>query len=135
MQHCNFSKKRNLRGLRQDKKRSTESNSQASELWCRTRVAHDRYQHDLRRTIHRRYTQFPLDVCKKYSNCKLHSLKVDPRASLLDAFREQLGLTGTKNGCDQGQCGACTMLVDGARINSCLTFALIYQGKEIVKST
>lgn len=64
-------------------------------------------------------------------NGKTQSLKVDPRASLLDVFREQLGLTGTKKGCDHGQCGACTILVDGQRINSCLTFAMMYQGKDI----
>ena len=64
-------------------------------------------------------------------NGKTENLKVDPRASLLDVFREQLGLTGTKKGCDHGQCGACTVLVDGQRINSCLTFAVMYQGKDL----
>ena len=60
-----------------------------------------------------------------------HQLKLDPRTTLLDALREHLGLTGTKKGCDLGQCGACTVLVDGRRINACLTLAVIQQGKEI----
>ena len=57
-----------------------------------------------------------------------HALKLDPRTTLLDLLREHLDLTGTKKGCDQGQCGACTVLVDGRRINSCLTFAVMYDG-------
>jgi xanthine dehydrogenase YagT iron-sulfur-binding subunit len=52
-----------------------------------------------------------------------HELKVDPRTTLLDLLREQLGLTGTKKGCDHGQCGACTVLVDGVRKNACLNLA------------
>jgi xanthine dehydrogenase YagT iron-sulfur-binding subunit len=56
---------------------------------------------------------------------------LEPRVSLLDALREQLGLTGTKKGCNQGACGACTVLVDGERINSCLTLAVQYSGREI----
>ncbi|GAA4355196.1 (2Fe-2S)-binding protein [Hymenobacter saemangeumensis] len=59
------------------------------------------------------------------------SLVAEPRTSLLDALRENLDLTGTKKGCDHGQCGACTVLVDGRRINSCLTLAVMNQGKEI----
>ena len=55
----------------------------------------------------------------------------DPRTSLLDLLREQLQLSGTKKGCDQGACGACTVLVDGHRINSCLALAVQYQGREI----
>jgi xanthine dehydrogenase YagT iron-sulfur-binding subunit len=58
-------------------------------------------------------------------------LRLDPRTTLLDALREHLGLTGTKKGCDLGQCGACTVLVDGRRINACLTLAVMQQGKEI----
>jgi xanthine dehydrogenase YagT iron-sulfur-binding subunit len=58
-------------------------------------------------------------------------VNIDPRTSLLDALREYMGLTGSKKGCDHGQCGACTVLVDGRRINSCLTFAVMYQGKKI----
>lgn len=56
---------------------------------------------------------------------------IEPRVSLLDALRERLHLTGTKKGCDQGACGACTVLVDGERILSCLALAIQYQGREI----
>src|SRR5688500_13412148 len=58
-------------------------------------------------------------------------LNIEPRVSLLDALREFIGLTGTKKGCNQGACGACTVLVDGERINSCLAFAIQYQGRNI----
>jgi xanthine dehydrogenase YagT iron-sulfur-binding subunit len=57
---------------------------------------------------------------------------LDPRTSLLDALREHLHLTGTKKGCDHGQCGACTVLVNGRRINSCLTLAVMHEDDEIV---
>ena len=60
-----------------------------------------------------------------------HTLSLDPRVTLLDALREHLHFTGTKKGCDQGQCGACTVLVDGRRINSCLTLAAMHEGDEI----
>jgi xanthine dehydrogenase YagT iron-sulfur-binding subunit len=56
-------------------------------------------------------------------NSKPHALRIDPRTTLLDALREHLNLTGTKKGCDHGQCGACTVLVNGERILSCLTLA------------
>src|SRR3954451_19478154 len=56
----------------------------------------------------------------------------DPRVTLLDLLRERLGLTGAKKGCDRGQCGACTVLVDGRRINSCLTLAASLDGAEIL---
>src|SRR5438046_2412441 len=59
------------------------------------------------------------------------TLWLEPWVTLLDALREHLHLTGTKKGCDHGQCGACTVLVDGRRINSCLTFAAMYEGREI----
>jgi xanthine dehydrogenase YagT iron-sulfur-binding subunit len=58
-------------------------------------------------------------------------LHVEPRVSLLDALRDHLHLTGTKKGCNQGACGACTVLVDGERINSCLAFAVQFDGREI----
>ncbi len=60
------------------------------------------------------------------------SVTLEPRVSLLDALRDHLGLHGTKKGCNQGACGACTVLVDGERINSCLTLAMQYEGREIV---
>ncbi|MES3019641.1 MAG: (2Fe-2S)-binding protein [Bacteroidota bacterium] len=59
-------------------------------------------------------------------NGKQITLKTQPWVSLLDLLRERLNLTGTKKGCDHGQCGACTVLIDGKRINSCLTFAIMY---------
>lgn len=64
-------------------------------------------------------------------NGNLHELEVDTRTTLLDALREHLHLTGSKKGCDQGQCGACTVLAGGRRINSCLTLAVMHQGDEI----
>jgi xanthine dehydrogenase YagT iron-sulfur-binding subunit len=60
-----------------------------------------------------------------------HQLDIEPRVTLLDALREVLHLTGTKKGCDRGQCGACTVIVDGQRINSCLTLAVMHDGREI----
>jgi xanthine dehydrogenase YagT iron-sulfur-binding subunit len=65
-------------------------------------------------------------------NGRLLNLDLDPRTSLLDALREHLHLTGTKKGCDHGQCGACTVLINGRRINSCLTLAVMHEGDEIV---
>lgn len=64
-------------------------------------------------------------------NGSRHALTIDPRTTLLDLLREHLDLTGTKKGCDQGQCGACTVLMDGRRINSCLTFAVMLDGTQI----
>jgi xanthine dehydrogenase YagT iron-sulfur-binding subunit len=64
-------------------------------------------------------------------NSKKHELSVEPRVTLLDLLREQLGLMGTKKGCDHGQCGACTVHVNGKRINSCLTLAVMQEGKKI----
>ena len=60
-----------------------------------------------------------------------HTLSLDPRTTLLDALREHLGLTGTKKGCDHGQCGACTVIVEGRRINSCLTLAMMHDGEAV----
>ncbi len=64
-------------------------------------------------------------------NGGLLSLELDPRVTLATALREHLGLTGTKIGCDQGQCGACTVLVNGRRINSCLTLAVMHDGDHV----
>ena len=64
-------------------------------------------------------------------NGRSHALTLDPRTTLLDALREHLALTGSKKGCDHGQCGACTVLLDGRRINSCLTLAVMHDGQSI----
>ena len=64
-------------------------------------------------------------------NGKGHDLTVDNRTTLLDALREHLNLTGTKKGCDHGQCGACTVIVEGRRINSCLTLAVMHDGDKV----
>lgn len=64
-------------------------------------------------------------------NGTAHRLTLDPRVTLLDALREHLALTGTKKGCDHGQCGACTVIVDGRRINSCLTLAVMHDGEAV----
>ena len=64
-------------------------------------------------------------------NGKTHPLNIDPRMTLLDCLREVLHLTGTKKGCDHGQCGACTVHIDGRRVNSCLALAAVQEGSEI----
>ncbi|RUW90739.1 (2Fe-2S)-binding protein [Mesorhizobium sp. M7A.F.Ca.US.010.02.1.1] len=64
-------------------------------------------------------------------NKQTYNLALDNRTSLLDALRDHVGLTGTKKGCDHGQCGACTVLIDGKRVLSCLSFAVMNQGREI----
>jgi xanthine dehydrogenase YagT iron-sulfur-binding subunit len=64
-------------------------------------------------------------------NGRKYALDLDPRTTLLDALREHLALTGTKKGCDQGQCGACTVIVNGQRINSCLALAVMHDGDEV----
>jgi xanthine dehydrogenase YagT iron-sulfur-binding subunit len=64
-------------------------------------------------------------------NGKDHQLRVDPRTTLLDCLRETVALTGTKKGCDHGQCGACTVHVNGRRVNSCLSLAVMHDGEEI----
>jgi len=65
-------------------------------------------------------------------NGQARQLTLDVRTTLLDALREHLHLTGTKKGCDQGQCGACTVIVNGRRINACLTLAVMHEGDEVV---
>ena len=74
------------------------------------------------------FEKIPLNL--KVNN-KPYTLKVEPRVTLLDLLREQLQLTGTKKGCDHGQCGACTVHVNGERINSCLSLAVMNEGKNI----
>jgi xanthine dehydrogenase YagT iron-sulfur-binding subunit len=69
--------------------------------------------------------------CSLTINHELHDLNLDPRVTLLDLLREHLQLTGTKKGCDHGQCGACTVLVNGRRINSCLALAVSHDGAQI----
>jgi xanthine dehydrogenase YagT iron-sulfur-binding subunit len=65
-------------------------------------------------------------------NDKPHRLTLDPRTTLLDALREHLHLTGTKKGCDHGQCGACTVIVNGERINACLSLAVQHEGDDVI---
>jgi xanthine dehydrogenase YagT iron-sulfur-binding subunit len=77
-------------------------------------------------------TLFPWSLEMDFTiNGQLHTIDVDTRTSLLDLLRDHIGLTGTKKGCNQGACGACTVLVDGERINSCLALAVQYQGRPI----
>lgn len=70
--------------------------------------------------------------CAFSVNGEKHSIKVDPRSTLLDVLRETLQLTGTKKGCNHGQCGACTVLVNGRRVNSCLSLAVMNEGYEVI---
>jgi xanthine dehydrogenase YagT iron-sulfur-binding subunit len=72
----------------------------------------------------------PVDVTLRV-NGQAHQMRLDPRTTLLDALREHLALTGSKKGCDHGQCGACTVLLDGRRINACLTLAVMHDGQAI----
>jgi xanthine dehydrogenase YagT iron-sulfur-binding subunit len=65
-------------------------------------------------------------------NGRDHHVELDPRATLLDTLRERLGLPGTKKGCDRGECGACTVHLNGRRINACMTLAVMHDGDEIV---
>ena len=74
------------------------------------------------------FEQVPIQVT---INGKQHKIMVEPRVTLLDLLREQMALTGTKKGCDHGQCGACTVHVDGRRVNSCLCLAVMQDGKSI----
>ncbi|PWS33600.1 (2Fe-2S)-binding protein [Pedobacter paludis] len=74
------------------------------------------------------FEKIPLNITV---NNKAYKASIEPRVTLLDYLREELHLTGTKKGCDHGQCGACTVHVDGARINSCLSLAVMNEGKKI----
>jgi xanthine dehydrogenase YagT iron-sulfur-binding subunit len=85
---------------------------------------------EAQRDAPQRDTAGTLDVVLNVNGAD-RALRIDPRVSLLDALREHLGLTGSKKGCDQGQCGACTVLVDGRRVCSCLTLAVAAQGARI----
>ena len=76
-------------------------------------------------------TGMPIDSLVLSVNSQPRELTIEPRVTLLDALRDRLLLTGTKNGCDHGQCGACTVLVDGRRVLACLTLAVACQGKDV----
>jgi xanthine dehydrogenase YagT iron-sulfur-binding subunit len=82
-------------------------------------------------TIPVRDPSLPVDVTLRV-NGATRSLKVDARTTLLDALREHAGLTGSKKGCDHGQCGACTVLIGGRRVLSCLTMAMVAEGSQIL---
>lgn len=82
-------------------------------------------------TTTRREPAVPMRDVRLRVNGADHELRLDPRTTLLDALRERLRLTGAKKGCDQGQCGACTVIVDGRRIASCLTLAVMQEGHDI----
>lgn len=71
-------------------------------------------------------------ACELKVNGRTHQLEIDPRTTLLDALREHLKLTGSKKGCDHGQCGACTVLVAGRRVNACLMLAVMVEGDDVV---
>ena len=75
----------------------------------------------------------PVDAqrCELTINSKKYDLKIDPRTTLLDCLRETIELTGTKKGCDHGQCGACTVHINGKRVNSCLSLAIMHEGDKI----
>src|SRR5262245_2091078 len=99
----------------------------ASRDTRRTRVPPERGRRGRRPEAGREDVDVQLTV-----NGDVRSLTLDPRTSLLDALREHLHLTGTKKGCDHGQCGACTVLVNGRRIDSCLSLAAMHEGDDIV---
>ena len=83
-----------------------------------------------RLTAYSKVAEGPTDLTLRI-NGQLRTLRLEPRTTLLDALREYLDMTGTKKGCDHGQCGACTVHINGRRVNSCLTLAVMTQGKEI----
>src|SRR5271165_6644694 len=73
----------------------------------------------------------PSDLTRLLVNGQAYAVAVDPRVTLLDALRDRIGLTGAKKGCDHGQCGACTVLIDGRRVLSCLTLAVMASGRPV----
>ncbi len=73
----------------------------------------------------------PSDLTRLLVNGQAYAVAVDPRVTLLDALRDRIGLTGAKKGCDHGQCGACTVLIDGKRVLSCLTLAVMASGRPV----
>jgi xanthine dehydrogenase YagT iron-sulfur-binding subunit len=83
---------------------------------------------ELTHEIHEALEKVPITL---QVNSAIHKLNVEPRMTLLDLLREELSLTGTKKGCDHGQCGACTVLIDGTRVNACLTLAAMKNGTNI----
>jgi xanthine dehydrogenase YagT iron-sulfur-binding subunit len=86
---------------------------------------------DLEQTGHGRHHPVMLPV-RLSVNGQEHELSLDARTTLLDALREHLDLTGSKKGCDHGQCGACTVLVEGVRVNACLALAVMHDGERII---
>ena len=89
------------------------------------------YKEEMMSTPAKMVTETQLVAVALQINGTDHALLLDPRVTLLDALREHLGLTGTKKGCDHGACGACTVLVDGQRILSCLTLAVTCEGQQV----
>ena len=78
-----------------------------------------------------KYTPVDAQRCELTINSKKYDLRIDPRTTLLDCLRETVELTGTKKGCDHGQCGACTVHINGKRVNSCLSLAIMHEGDKI----
>jgi xanthine dehydrogenase YagT iron-sulfur-binding subunit len=106
---------------------SSDHNRHGGRRHCRVRTGSPR-QHSRQDHAVRGDGAVPITL---RINGKDRNLRVDPRTTLLDCIRETVALTGTKKGCDHGQCGACTVHVNGRRVNSCLTLALMHDGEEI----